>query len=179
VQEFQVADAANQSARVDVKHLSGPIRVAGSYGFAVRTDGLTNIWGATRAASLATFPPLGPRFLPPSRRRHFFTPYDLMIYGMNPIFTAYPSAGERWAAKNPSRDFSTFGVTGSTTIVGVRRVTVPAGSFDALVVQSTLNQAGFKYGTGTRTSWFAPGKGLVKLVFRHADKSVSTVTLLR
>ena len=179
VQEFQVAEAANQSARVDVKHISGPIRVAGSYGFAVRTDGLTNIWGATRAASLAKFPPLGPGFLPKNRRRHFFTPFDLMIYGMNPIFTAYPSAGERWATKNPSRDYSTFGVTGSTAIVGVRRVTVPAGSYDALVVQSTLTQAGFKYGSGTRTSYFAPGKGLVKLVFRHADKSVSTVTLLR
>ena len=159
--------------------LSGPIRVAGSYGFAVRTDGLTNIWGATRAASLAKFPPLGPRFLPANRRRHFFTPFDLMIYGMNPIFTAYPSAGERWTTKNPSRDYSTFGVTGATTIVGVRKVTVPAGTFDALVVQSTLTQAGFRYGSGTRTSYFAPGKGLVKLVFRHADKSVSTVTLLR
>ena len=102
-----------------------------------------------------------------------------MIYGMNPIFTAYPSAGERWTTKNPSRDYSTFGVSGTTTIVGVRKVTVPAGTFDALVVQSTLSQAGFRYGSGTRTSYFAPGKGLVKLVFRHADKSVSTVTLLR
>ena len=39
VQEFVVAETANQSARVDVKHISGPIRVAGSYGFALRTDG--------------------------------------------------------------------------------------------------------------------------------------------
>ena len=64
MQEFVVAETANQSARVDVKHISGPIRVAGSYGFALRTDGVTNIWGATRAASLAKFPALGPRFLP-------------------------------------------------------------------------------------------------------------------
>jgi hypothetical protein len=179
VQEFSVAETANQSARVDVRHISGPIRVAGSYGFALRTDGLTNIWGATRAASLAKFPKLGPRFLPANRRRHFFTPYDLMIYGMNPIFSAYPQPGENWSAKQPSRDYSVFGVTGSTTILGIRRVRVPAGTFEALAIRSTLRQAGFPFGSGTRTSYFAPGKGLVKLVFRHGDRSVSTVDLLK
>ena len=179
VQEFVVAETANQSARVDVKHISGPIRVAGSYGFALRTDGLTNIWGATRVASLAKFPNLGPKFLPANRRRHFFTPYDLMTYGMNPVLTAYPQAGENWTAKSPSRDFSVFGVTGTTTIVGNQRIKVPAGTFDALVVRSTLTQAGYPFGSGTRTSYFAPGKGLVKLVFRHADRSVSTVELVK
>ena len=179
VQEFVVAETANNSARVDVKHLSGPIRVAGSYGFALRTDGLTNIWGATQAASLAKFPPLGPQFLPKARRRHFFTPFDLMIFGMNPILTAYPASGQNWAAKNPSRDFSVFGVTGTTTIVGTQRVRVPAGTFEALVLRSTLRQAGFRFGSGTRTSYFVAGKGLVKLVFRHADRSTSTVELLK
>ena len=58
-------------------------------------------------------------------------------------------------------------------------VTVPAGTFQALVVQSKLEQPGFKFGSGVRTSWFAPGKGLVKLVFRHGDRSVSTVELLK
>jgi len=42
-----------------------------------------------------------------------------------------------------------------------------------------LSQPGFKFGSGTRTSWFAPGKGLVKLVFHHGDGSVSTVVLLK
>lgn len=179
VQEFLVAETANNSARVDVKHVSGPIRVAGSYGFALRTDGLTNIWGATQAASLVKFPPLGPQFLPKSRRRHFFTPFDLMIYGMNPVLTAYPAQGETWSAANPSRDFSVFGVAGTTTIVGTQQVKVPAGTFTALVLRSTLNQAGFKFGSGTRTSYFVADKGLVKLVFRHNDRSVSTVELLK
>jgi hypothetical protein len=179
VQEFVVAETANQSARVDVKHISGPIRVAGSYGYALRTDGLTNIWGATRAASLAKFPALGPKFLPVQQRRHFFTPYDLMIFGMNPILPAYPATGENWAAKQPSRDFSVFGVTGSTRIVGTQRVKVPAGTFTALVLRSTLNQAGYPFGSGTRTSYFVAGKGLVKLVFRHNDRSTSTVELLK
>jgi len=56
---------------------------------------------------------------------------------------------------------------------------VPAGTFEALVVRSTLAQEGFRYGSGTRTMWFAPGKGLVKLLFVHSDKSVSTVELLK
>ena len=66
-----------------------------------------------------------------------------------------------------------------STIVGVRKVTVPGGTFSALVVRSTLKQAGFPFGSGTRTSWFAPKRGLVKLEFRHDDGSVSLVELLR
>jgi hypothetical protein len=42
-----------------------------------------------------------------------------------------------------------------------------------------LRQAGFPFGSGTRTSYFAPGKGLVKLEFRHGDKSVSVVELVK
>jgi hypothetical protein len=38
---------------------------------------------------------------------------------------------------------------------------------------------GFKFGSGTRTSYFAAGKGLVKLVFRHGDGSTSVVELVR
>jgi hypothetical protein len=179
VQLFTVSQTANQSARVDVKHVSGPIRVAGSYGFALRTDGLTNIWGATKAASLATFPKLGPKFLPADKRRHFFTPYDLMIYGTNPILAANPAAGQSWTVKDPSRDYSVFGVRGTTMVLGLREVTVPAGKFLALAIQSKLKQAGFPFGSGVRTSYFAPDRGLVKLVFRHDDKSVSTVELLK
>ena len=56
---------------------------------------------------------------------------------------------------------------------------VPAGTFHALAVTTTMTEAGFPFGSGTRTSWFAPSKGLVKLVFRHGDGSVSTVTLIK
>ena len=52
---------------------------------------------------------------------------------------------------------------------------MPAGRFDAVVIRSTLTQSGFRFGSGTRTMYFAPGKGLVKLVFKHRDGSVSTV----
>ena len=79
----------------------------------------------------------------------------------------------------PSNDFTTYGVTGASHVVGIQRVKVPAGTFQALVVRSTLSQPGFPFGSGTRTSWFAGGKGLVKLVFAHGDGSVSTVELLK
>jgi hypothetical protein len=179
VQQITVDEVVNASARISVKHVSGPIRVAGAYGFTARGDGVTNIWAATQSASLVPFPPLGPRTLPENRRRRFVTPLDLLVYGFNPILPAYPSAGSTWAAKVPSRDFSVFGVTGSTRVLGIRTVRTPAGTFRALAVRSTLRQRGFRFGSGTRTSYFAPDRGLVKLVFQHGDGSVSTVQLVR
>ena len=179
VQDVLIEEAVNNTARFTVKHVSGPIRLAGSYLFNVSAEGVVNTVGLTQAASLAKFPPLGPRFLPAARRRHFFSPLDLMIYGTNPIVSAYPAAGETWAMKQPSRDYSIFGTTGTTKVLGLRPVTVPAGKFTALAIQSKLKQAGFPYGSGTRTSYFAAGKGLVKLVFSHGDGSTSVVELLR
>jgi hypothetical protein len=179
VQELTVDEVVNGSARFTARHVSGPIRVAAAYGFTTRTDGVASLWATSQSASLVTFPPLGPRALPADRRRRFRTPFDLMIYGFNPIMPAYPVAASSWAAKVPSRDFSVFGVRGSATILGVQRVKVRAGTFSALAVRSRMTQPGFRFGSGTRTSWFAPGKGLVKLVFRHGDGSVSTVELVR
>jgi hypothetical protein len=177
VQSFTCDEVVNASARISVKSISGPIRAAGAYGFTLRTDGLTNTWTYAKAASLAKLPPLGPTSQPASRRR-FFTPFDLMIFGYNPILPAYAAAGATWSSK-PGRDFEIYGVNGSSKILGVQKVTVPAGTFDALAVQSALTQPGFKFGSGTRTSWFVAGKGLVKLVWRHADGSVSTVVKIK
>jgi hypothetical protein len=92
---------------------------------------------------------------------------------------AYGKPGESWSAIKPSRDYSVFGVTGTTTVLGLQTVTVPAGKYKALAVRSTLSQLGFPFGSGTRTSYFADGVGLVKLVFRHGDGSTSTVELLK
>jgi hypothetical protein len=178
VESFTVDQVLNGSARVTAQSVSGPMKVAGAYGFTSRLDGVTNIWGLTRAASLAKLPPLGPSALPKQKRRHFFTPFDLMTFGFNPVIPAYPASGNTWTAKTSGRDWETYGVTGTTTVLGVQKVTTPAGSFQALAVRSVLVQPGFPFGSGTRTSWFAPKRGLVKLEFRHADKSVSVVELL-
>ncbi len=178
VQLFTTDAVVNGSARISVKHVSGPIRVAGAYGFTVRGDGVSNIWATTQSASLATFPALGPKTLAPAKRRRFTTPFDLMVYGYNPLLPAYGIAGSTWGSLVPSRDYSVFGVTGFTKVLGFQSVKVPAGRFRALAVESKLTQKGFPFGSGTRTSWFVPGKGLVKLVFRHGDGSVSTVQLL-
>lgn len=178
VQQFTTDEVVNGSARVSVKHVSGPIKVAGAYGFTLRADGLSNLWTVTKSASLARFPALGPAGLPPTKRRRFTTPYDLMLYGFNPILRAYALPGSQWGSIVPSRDFSVFGVTGFSKVLGLRTVRVPGGTFRALVVKSKLTQKGFAFGSGTRTSYFAADKGLVKLVFRHGDGSVSTVQLL-
>lgn len=179
VEQVTVDAVVNSSARLVVKHVSGPLKVQGSYGFARRLDGLTNIWGTTQSATTLKFPPLGPAGAAKSRRRHFVTPLDLMNFGFNPILPAYPAPGLSWSAAKPSRDFTVYGVTGTTKILGIRTVKVPAGTFRALVVQSNLKQPGFPFGSGLRTSWFAPDRGLVKLVFAHRDRSTSVVELLK
>lgn len=171
VERVSVAQVVNRSARISVKSVSGPIRAAGSYVFSLRLDGLRNTYGSTSAASLAKFPPLG-------RKRHFFNPVDMMTFGFNPVLSAYPAAGQRWGAGNP-RDWQVFGVKGFTTVVGIRTVRVPAGTFRALEVRSVLTQKGYPFGSGVRTMWFAPGRGLVKLQFQHRDGSTSLVQLIK
>ncbi|MCW2999092.1 MAG: hypothetical protein JWN65_2641 [Solirubrobacterales bacterium] len=178
VQEFTVADVVNNTARVDVKDVSGPIRVAGSYVFSTRRTGITNLSAATSAATLVKFPKLGPRSLPPARRRHFFTPLDLMSFGFNPVLPAFPVKGQKWTSSRAGPDRAFFGVTGTTTVVGDRKVKTPSGTYTALLLESKLTQKGFPFGSGVRRSWFAPGVGLVKLEFRHRDGSVSLVTRL-
>ena len=57
---------------------------------------------------------------------------------MNAILPAYRPP-EQAGCQSPTREFSVFGVTGSATVVGIQRVKVPAGTFTALVLCSTLN----------------------------------------
>jgi hypothetical protein len=179
VQTVTTTDVANSSARLDVASVSGPIKVRAAYGYTLRVDGLSSLWATTKSASLAKLPPLGPKALPPAKRRQFVTAFDLMGFGFNPILPAYPQTGDSWVASRSGRDFQVFGVTGSAKVLGVQPVKVPAGRFQALAIRTTLTQPGFPFGSGTRTSWFAPGRGLVKLVFRHGDGSVSEVDLLK
>ena len=179
VEKFSIDQAANGTAIAKFSSVSGLMKVAGAYQFTTRLDGITSVSSATKAASLAKLPPLGPSALPVGKRRHFFTPFDLMTYGFNPVLPAYPKPGDTWASDPKSRDFAVYGVNGSSRVVGVQKVKVPKGTYQALVVTSTLTQPGFKFGSGTRTMWFAPDIGLVKLVFKHGDGSVSTVQLIR
>jgi hypothetical protein len=174
-QRFQVAEVVNNTARVDAQHISGPINLAASYTFSTRLSGVTNLSAALRAATRADFPELGPRGAPSDRRRRFFTPFDLMVYGFGPIVPVYPSKGEVWFSSRDSTDWRVFGVTGRSKLVGTRRVRVPAGRFRAKLIETTLRQRGYRFGSGIRRAWYAPGEGLVKLVFRHRDGSVSTV----
>ncbi|MGZ4353136.1 MAG: hypothetical protein ACXVZ4_06300 [Gaiellaceae bacterium] len=98
---------------------------------------------------------------------------------MSPLLPAYPQAGQSWTVSQDSLTYAVYGVSGQSRVVGFQTVRVPAGTFRALVVSSTLKQPGFPFGSGTRTCWFAPGKGLVKLVFSHGDGSTSVVELLK
>jgi hypothetical protein len=173
-QQLRVGKVINNTARVDVKRLSGPIRVTGSYVLATRLSGITALSSATRGSTQSRLPALGPRN-GTDGPRHFYTPYDLMLFGFNPVLPAYAQKGDIWRSSRVSRDWSRYGVTGVSRVLGSGKVKTPAGKFTATVVRSTLRQAGHPFGSGTRTSWFVPGRGLVKLEFRHGDGSVSTV----
>jgi len=178
VEKFSIDQAANGTAIAKFDSVSGPMKVAGAYQFTTRLDGVTSVSSATKAASIAKLPLLGPASSPLNKRRHFFTPFDLMTYGFNPVLPAYATVGATWASDPSSRDFVVYDVTGSSKIVGIQTVKVPSGTYKALKVVSTLKQPGFPFGSGTRTMWFAVDAGLVKLEFRHADGSVSVVERL-
>ncbi|MCW3014590.1 MAG: hypothetical protein JWO02_1682 [Solirubrobacterales bacterium] len=174
-QKFTVSQVVNNSAQVDVANVSGPIKVAGSYAFSTRLSGVTNLTGYTKAATTAHFPTLGPRNAAAADRIHFFTPYDLMVYGFNPVLPVPATTGTTWRSSRQGRDWKTYAATGVSMVLKAQKIKTPAGTFLATGVRSTLSQSGYRFGSGTRTSWFAAGKGLVKLVFRHDDGSVSTV----
>jgi hypothetical protein len=171
VDRVSVDAASNRTGRVTVKSVSGPIRAVGQYLFSSRLDGLRTTLASTSAATLLHLPRLG-------RGRHFFNPLDLMIFGFNPVLPAYGTPGTVWRSGN-AYDFKQFGVTGTTSVLGVQRIHVRAGTFNALELRSTLRQPGYRYGSGVRLMWFAPGRGLVKLVFAHGDGSTSVVQLIK
>ncbi|HVC87485.1 MAG TPA: hypothetical protein VNC40_08680 [Gaiellaceae bacterium] len=179
IEKYVIDQVANGSARASFTCVSGQIRCAALYFFTQRTDGLTNLSAVVKAQSLAKFPPLGPAALPAGQRRHFFTPFDLMSFGINPVIGPYAKAGDTWSVDPNGRDFAVFGATATSKVIGVQQIKVPAGTFSALVVRTTLKQAGFPFGSGVRTCWFAPDRGLVKLVFQHGDHSTSVVVLTK
>jgi hypothetical protein len=179
VEQVAIQASLNGTARFTVTSVSGPIRASASYGYTNRVSGITNLWSVSRATTLATFPPLGPSSAKPADRRHFFTPFDLMNFGFNPILPAYAKQGDQWQSSSAGSDFAAYGVTGGSTVLGVQSVKVPGGTFEALAVRTTISQPGFRFGSGTRTCWFAPGKGLVKLEFKHGDGSTSQVVLIK
>jgi hypothetical protein len=174
-QRFEVRAVANGTSRINVHDTSGPIDVNASYVFSSRLAGLTNVTSVLRRAKTSSrLPQLGPAGGPQGRAR-FVTPYDLMSYGFNPILPAYAASGQTWRSSRESRDWSVYGVSGVSTVLGRRTVRTPAGKFKAIAVRSRLRQADHAFGSGSRTMYFAPGKGLVKLTFRHSDGSTSTV----
>ena len=102
----------NGSARLSVESVSGPDQGAGGVLLHAARRRPLEPRRLGKAASLAKLPQLGPASLPANKRRHFFTPFDLMNFGFNPILPPYPLAGTSWSAKAGQRDFDVFGGTG-------------------------------------------------------------------
>jgi hypothetical protein len=178
-QSLRVAKVVNNTARVDATPLSGPIKGTGSYVFSSRLSGVTTLSAVRDATTRSPLPALGPR-TGVQGPQEFATPYDLMTYGYNPLIPAYAAKGDSWRSSRATRDWAIWGVTGVTRVLGTAKAVTPSGTYrNAVAVRSTLRQAGHRFGSGTRTSYFVPGKGLVRLVFRHGDGSVSVVERVR
>jgi hypothetical protein len=174
-QVLKVSKVINNTARVDARSLSGPVKGTATYTFSSRLSGLTTLAATPTARTSSPLPALGPRngLKGP---QHFYTPYDLMTYGFNPVIPAYSRKGDSWRSSRTTRDWAIWGVTGVTRVLGTATAVTPKHRYkNAVAVRSTLRQAGHPFGSGTRTSYFVPGAGLVRLVFRHGDGSVTTV----
>jgi hypothetical protein len=171
IARLSVDAVSDRTAQISMTSVSGPISEVARYLFSTRLGGVTNLWDSTSANTVTKLPRLG-------HGRHFFSVLDLMTFGFNPLLPAYASTGSTWRSGN-ARDLRVYGVTGSTKIIGVQTIRVRAGTFQALEVRSVLTQRGYRFGSGIRTMWFAPGRGLVKLVFDHRDGSRSQVQLIK
>lgn len=180
VQQVSVGQVlANGTTRVDVKDLSGPLKVRGLYVFSSGATGVRTVTVQSNAADTVTFPKLGPANVPQASRPKFLTPLDFVTYGYNPVLPQSPVAGLTWGSTKTGRDHDVYRVDGTSKVLGTRTIRVPAGRFKTLEVESKLTQPGFRYGSGTRRSFFAAGVGLVKLEFRHGDGSVSTLERIK
>ena len=177
MQRFDVAQVVNNTSRVDVKQVSRADHRRGHVLLLDAADRRDAASASAKAATRARLPAARAAAGTAGRAAAFFTPYDLMVYGFGPVVpicahrrvvVALLARQRRLEDLRRQRRHATMLRTHQAC---ARR---PAAS-DAVEVRSTLHQAGFRFGSGTRTSWFAPGKGLVKLVFRTGDGSVSTV----
>ena len=103
-----------------------------------------------------------------------------MNFGFEPILPAYPHRRDELGGRRERAR-----VLDSSASPGDHGARAPDGApsrpgrSGRSRSSSTLTQTGFPFGSGTRTGWFAPGRGLVKLVFQHGDGSVSDVELLK
>ena len=102
-----------------------------------------------------------------------------MDFGFNPVLTAVPGRGRRAGApRRSSSEFKTYGVNGTTKVLGVQKVTVPAGNVRGARRAQHAYAARLPVRKRHAHVLVRAGQGLVKLVFDHGDKSVSTVVLL-
>ena len=144
VQEFTTDEVRERLGRVTVKHISGPIRVAGAYGFTTRARTASRTSGRRRNRRRSPASAARPGRCRRTVDATLLTPLDMMVFGFNPIIPAASDVRRRRGRRRcPAVTYSIFGVTGTSKVLGVKTVKVPAGTFKALVVQSKLKQKGF------------------------------------
>ena len=160
VQTFTIDQVANGSAQFDRDERVRADQGAGRVRVHAAARRPHEHLGDDEAQSLAKLPPLGPRSLPVEQAPsllHAVRPDGLRIQsgpaGVSRRRNDLDARRERTRLRRSTASPATRACS------ACRRCKVPAGKFKALAVQPMLKQPGFPFGSGTRTSWFAPGKG--------------------
>ncbi|MEM3489919.1 MAG: post-COAP-1 domain-containing protein, partial [Nitrososphaerota archaeon] len=112
--------------------------------------------------------------------------YVLLYYAYIPTkFLPTPlNLGDSWTGSGsvPGRGQDQITYTATSTALRFESITVPAGTFNCILVETTITATnslpGADYLSGTRQMWFADGVGLIKLVYNHRDGSVTEAKLL-
>ena len=150
-QKYSVSEVVNSTARVDVKHVSGPIRVAAAYAFATRLSGVTLLSGSTRSTrrKCTSSPKLAAPT--PAPLRHAVRPDGVRLQPGRAADGDGQGRDLAQLAREP-RLLDLRRHRASPPTSASRRVRVPAGKFKATAIRTTLSQSGSPFGSGTRTS---------------------------
>ena len=95
------------------------------------------------------------------------------MYIPEKLFPASFEVGDTWSG------YGSEVYSGTTTVVtNTATVLVNGRSYANCLQLRTVISGPHPFGAGTRDAWFAPGVGLVKLVYNHDDGSVTRAELL-
>ena len=145
MQDFDGRPGLERLGARDVKSVSGPIKVAGAYGFTLRNERADEHLGHDPGRVAREVPAARAESLPESKRPpllHAVRPHGLRLQpGLPRVSRRRPTAG---TARRPDATSSVYGVTGKAELLGLQTVKVPAGKFQAIVVRTTLKQNGLQ-----------------------------------
>jgi len=137
----------------------------GQFWISGQADGIAWAGFSTHSGSASGFP------VPMYMLMHYaYVPYDFLRQPLQ--------VGQTWVGYGQTEASLPVHEGRSTVISDSETVAVTAGTFtDALHVRTVISGTN-QYLSGDRHIWFAPGVGLLRLIYNHDDGSVTTAELV-